>query len=549
MSKEPEIPMVTMDDLSEKKEYNSKLFCPNCHGAPFITLASAEPLKLKIVCYDCMKETTKTLEELQKICEIDNGKEVDCSICPAHEDQKFEFYCKKCRNGYCKKCKEANPKHEISHQTSIIALNSFPNLDSFRTKIIEAKNYVLYGNRALENACIKRLIGRLKDEISRITSIFEKNRLINLDIIRYVEILKFNYDENNYASIENMINNTDFQYKSIDESQSNQNIINEMKSNYILEPKKNFPIFSDPSYSIQFKKKYSFSTDPILSICILKDDRLAVGTVGGKIEIINPFTDSSEITIHDHKESVNSLSMSKAGNLLSCSADKTIKLWQIKGNKYECITTFAGHLSAVSKVIGFENEDLAASCSFDKNIKIWKTKFPYTLSQTLSGHEGFVRSIIKMKNFDMIVSVSHSDKLKNGDNTLRFWDLKTNKQAAVLNGVDCCNVNALIEVSGNLILCGSLGYKVFIIDGEQKQVIKTLEYSAMADSFISLDDENVLFGNNLGTLISFNIKNYTSSLIRQAHEKAISCMISYSVNSICTGSYDKLVKVWTIKGI
>ena len=53
--------------------------------------------------------------------------------------------------------------------------------------------------------------------------------------------------------------------------------------------------------------------------------------------------------------------------LASCSWDKSIKLFNIKGNKYEVLQTIYHHTKWVNKIIELKNKTLA-SCSDDCSI-------------------------------------------------------------------------------------------------------------------------------------------------------------------------------------
>ena len=54
--------------------------------------------------------------------------------------------------------------------------------------------------------------------------------------------------------------------------------------------------------------------------------------------------------------------------LVSCSQDKSIKIWNVTSGK--CIRTMIGHTSGVNRIRIYAN-DLLASGSLDGNIKLW----------------------------------------------------------------------------------------------------------------------------------------------------------------------------------
>src|SRR5205085_2557981 len=80
-------------------------------------------------------------------------------------------------------------------------------------------------------------------------------------------------------------------------------------------------------------------------------------------------------TIQGHEYSVNAVSFSLNGKYLaSGSTDKTIKIWELKNNKFELIQTLQGHGDWVNSVTFSPNGKYLASGSPDKTIKIWELK-------------------------------------------------------------------------------------------------------------------------------------------------------------------------------
>lgn len=56
--------------------------------------------------------------------------------------------------------------------------------------------------------------------------------------------------------------------------------------------------------------------------------------------------------------------------LVSCSADLTIKVWDVNSD-YKCIKTLHGHDHSVSSVAYLPSGDIIVSSSRDRTIKIW----------------------------------------------------------------------------------------------------------------------------------------------------------------------------------
>lgn len=77
---------------------------------------------------------------------------------------------------------------------------------------------------------------------------------------------------------------------------------------------------------------------------------------------------------------------------MSSSSDLTIKLWDL-ANDYQCCKTFYGHEHNISYVDFVLGGDYLLSCSRDKSIRLWEISTGFC-KRTFLGHEGWVRKIV-----------------------------------------------------------------------------------------------------------------------------------------------------------
>lgn len=96
-----------------------------------------------------------------------------------------------------------------------------------------------------------------------------------------------------------------------------------------------------------------------------------------------------KVKLVGHDQAVWAVKILKNGNLLTGSADKTIKLWD--GNSGKCLWTFEGHLDCVRGVAVDFSESLFYSISNDASIKIWDMNGDCL--HTLYSHSSFLYSV------------------------------------------------------------------------------------------------------------------------------------------------------------
>lgn len=96
------------------------------------------------------------------------------------------------------------------------------------------------------------------------------------------------------------------------------------------------------------------------------------------------------LSLIGHTDTVCCLAISKDGNLVSGSWDKTVRIW----NGSNCIAELKGHSLAVWAVISLDNGDIVSGAA-DKTIKIWRNK---TCISTITKHTDVVRGLSILPN-------------------------------------------------------------------------------------------------------------------------------------------------------
>jgi WD40 repeat protein len=163
---------------------------------------------------------------------------------------------------------------------------------------------------------------------------------------------------------------------------------------------------------------------------------------------------------HAHSDSINSVqwfSDTKSTNVFfSCSNDHTVGLWKAPDAlpffatshaPLKSLGTLQGHTGPVYQGASFPlSPSRLATCSADRTIKIWDLKSK-TLMQDLVGHSGAVNCI----------SVTDGGFLVSGstDKTLRVFDVETGKCVLQFSGAHSSSITGITTLSQNRILsCG-----------------------------------------------------------------------------------------------
>jgi WD40 repeat protein len=160
-------------------------------------------------------------------------------------------------------------------------------------------------------------------------------------------------------------------------------------------------------------------------------DFLAIGSQSGVVEVFDLASSQSVYHIKGHQSKVTSITPRRSFELVSCSTDRTIKLWDLRtkssglyiGERYleERVIGIdeirkSAYAPITSITIGGIDNSLIVSCAADGDIRVWDLRYDFTRPcQMLRGHTNAVTSVHW--------SVA-DNRLRSGslDGSLRYWD-------------------------------------------------------------------------------------------------------------------------------
>ncbi len=132
--------------------------------------------------------------------------------------------------------------------------------------------------------------------------------------------------------------------------------------------------------------------------------------------------------------------------LLSCSEDKTIKLWDLDDG--ELIKTFYGHTDGVEHISVSPDGRHFATSSFDNTLRLWEMPFNRWL-KSFDDHSSDVFYASYSPDGKRIVSASK-------DGEIRIFDAETGKCQNLLEGHENETISTMFSPDGNMIVSTSL---------------------------------------------------------------------------------------------
>ena len=348
----------------------------------------------------------------------------------------------------------------------------------------------------------------------------EYNKLNKDDILKEIIQLKeiINNKDNEIKSLKNELN----QYKTI----NNNNL--------------------DNNFNIKLKEpihKFNYHTSWINCGIVLKDGRFATGSHDNTIIIYNNKTFKPDLTIKEHSNTVRCLTQLSSDILVSCSNDKTIKLYEIKGNEYKIIQTLNNHTNYVYGLIELTNKKLV-SYSYDSSIIFYFKDNNQYIKDYHINVSGYAYRMIQTKENE-ICFFGCGDK--NNNQYLSFYDLQERK---IINKIDKIDyIRCFTMISKDLLTAGSSGDKILIINVNSHNIIRTINTSGSSSIYtICMINENqLLTGDYNHKIKQWKIEGDNLILIstkENAHNNGIYTILKIGDNHILTGDGSGEEKIW-----
>ena len=455
----------------------------------------------KYLCKNCIvsHKEFQSNHKTMKINDIDN-------LCPK-DSEKLIGLCKSCKTCYCNICKIEHYEHNIkSFERLKIDEDNYFNLFSYLGKIKEIMDY----NEKIKNDIIKVF----KEKMKLIENAFKENEAKNKKLYNLIKQLLLDYssfkNNINFNVIKNIKFNCDFNFKTL-ELNFNSSTLDEItnKSLYYFN---NYTIIKkeiNTSYLYPIKQM-KVCIEPINSLILLKDNRIAASSLDSKIFIINPNKDYQiDFTIDNYSNGVRDLCLTYSGNLIASYgnlSDSNFKIFNIEENSFRKIGEIYGY-GFFTKIIQMKFNNYIATGCMDHTIKIYDINKSKKELFTLTGHKNVISSILEIKENNYLVSASQ-------DKTLKFWDLESMKQIHSIDDIYCVRKDCLVQINYNQIAIGCFPGLIKIISVNNFEILNSISCKLPLCLFI-FNEWTLISGNN----DKKNNKNYFSSALEIVNKR------------------------------
>ena len=495
----------------------------------------------QILCNNCIINHRNDFHQVIFLSKYD-------STCLEH-NLSFTHYCKDCKKNICLLCSEIHQ----GHQKIFLSNNLFPNQKI--EEIINKGNNDILKFKKIKDELIEGLEKQIK-KIKAIYSKYETNMNLLYSLFNNL-INTYNIEEQlnnyNYEIIENLkiIEKIKFPFNEPFPCFSGCNNIYEKSEIFISYYEQKFKFTKNDIFKI-----LNYHSDIINQIILLKDGRIASCSNDKSIIIYNKedFNVQLKIEFKDENNNSNEKDNNCILNIMQANNDyifasfysgniSIIKLTSL--TSYQIIQNINAHKEIVRKIIELKDGRFV-SCSQDKTIKIWKFINDELIIDKIINVDYSISSIEEVNENEII----STPVLENG--SIIFWDINECKITHKIDGFACVHCwNILKKISNNTFIVGG-ARNIYLI--KDYKLIDNINYinTSLKEiySVCYLNNGNILTGHYNGFIKQWELKDDKLKYIgeKKIHDNRIR-VISQINNLILSGSNDKIIKVFKIQSI
>ena len=240
-----------------------------------------------------------------------------------------------------------------------------------------------------------------------------------------------------------------------------------------------------------------------------------------------------------HEENIINLDIKDELNFATCSLDLNIKTWYKKEKEYILNKIIKNaHTLQINQII--YNSNNIISCSQDNTIKIWEFQNENYQNITTLADKNYINSILLLEDKKILISA--------GWDGTKFWTIKNYELVFSLEDCFCISWNVLKRINDdNIIIGGSKMCNMKMISIKEKKVIKEIKSPFLSWGIYIIKNMNlVLVGGNSKNINIYSTENLKCiQIIENAHNKDIMGFIQSKNNLIISYSQDSTMNIWS----
>lgn len=272
----------------------------------------------------------------------------------------------------------------------------------------------------------------------------------------------------------------------------------------------------------------------------------AIATVAGKLGVARApvlSIDDSRAprtvdTLAGHTNVVYSTVQHKKGSVISCSADGTVRVWDLATKAVT--SSFTGVPNVQYRMVMLQDGRVATASSTTANICLWNTTTGACVA-TLAGHAAVVQDLCVLPN-GWLASCS-------SDGTVRVWNPET--AAQVTTFAPGGGVSRLALLPGGRLAVWATNVTVWDIpDAGTPELQATLPlaiYGAIS-YMVSLPDSRLCVALSSGNVLLWSVRRGGAVLLAtlSGHSAGITAAVVMPGNRLATASSDNTIRIWDV---
>ena len=243
-----------------------------------------------------------------------------------------------------------------------------------------------------------------------------------------------------------------------------------------------------------------------------------------------------------NKENLFKITQLKNNNIILAFNSGDMMIIYINQNNYKIIQKFEkAHNDDIYNIIELKNSKDLISCSIDKSLKIWSYD-----NKNEEYNEIFkidedceILNILEIKENEIIYDNPKKKRIK-------FYNIKDKKLTNQINDLELIEWNNNIILLNNKVIIGG-NKRIYFIDINSYTKEKEINFDNSIYSIKKFKENLFMIGDDKGNISSFDINGNNLKVIKESiHKKKIYTMVKFN-GKLVSGGIDKLIKFTKIE--